>query len=223
MTPTASPQVATKGNRMCQNVAIQTVGVVGARPRQIWSSRTGCKEKARARIGRAVMQKTVVKRGRGADARPIPRGKTSAPKSEMLVGIDLHKAFLNVAVIGSGGQLLLNKRVENTFDYIRKEFSQSCYAGLNLAVTAVSGSADLSWTDANDTGSGRYRVERSVDGGPFAEIENQPGAGTDTADRLDPEWSGKHVTYGVFEWVGSQKLYSEQVSFTPGPGRDELR
>ena len=209
---------------MCQNVAIQTVGVVGARPHQIWFSSTGCKEKDRARIGRAVMQKTVVKRGRGADARPAPHGKTTAPKSEELfVGIALHKAFLHVAVIGSGGQLLLNKRVEHAFDYIRKEFSQSYYAGLNLAVTAVSGSADLSWTDANDTGSGRYRVERSVDGGPFVEIENQPGAGTDTADRLDPEWSGKHVTYRVFEWVGKQKLYSEPVSFTPGPGRDELR
>ena len=92
------------------------------------------------------------------------------------------------------------------------------YAGLNLAVTAVPGSVDLSWTDNNDAGSDRYRVERSVDGGPFVEMENQPGAGTEIADRPDPAWSGKHVKYRVFEWVGSQKLYSERVSFTPEPG-----
>ena len=71
------------------------------------------------------MQKTVVKQGRGADARPAPRGKTTAPKSEELfVGIDLHKVFLQVAVVDSEGNLLLSKRVENTFDDIQKEFSQ---------------------------------------------------------------------------------------------------
>ena len=54
--------------------------------------------------------------------------------------------------------------------------------------------------------------------GPFVGMADRPGAGTGVSDRPDPEWSGKHVTYGVFEWVGSQKLYSEHVSFTPEPG-----
>ena len=71
------------------------------------------------------MQKIVAKPGRGAGARPAPRGKRTAPKSEeVFVGIDLHKAFLQVAVLDSEGELLLNKRAENTFDDIQKEFSQ---------------------------------------------------------------------------------------------------
>lgn len=89
------------------------------------------------------------------------------------------------------------------------------YADLYLVATAAMGEVDLRWTDANDAGSGRYRVERSVDGGPFAEIERQPGSRTETADGLEPGWSGKQVAYRVFEWVGKQKLYSDEVSFVP--------
>lgn len=51
--------------------------------------------------------------------------------------------------------------------------------------------------------------------GPFAEIEKQPGSRTETADGLEPGWSGKQVAYRVFEWVGKQKLYSDEVSFVP--------
>ena len=79
----------------------------------------------------------------------------------------------------------------------------------------LSGTAELHWIDTNYMGDDRYRVERSVDGGPFAEIEKQPGSRTETTDGLDPEWSGKQVTYRVFEWVGKQKLYSDEVSFVP--------
>ena len=91
------------------------------------------------------------------------------------------------------------------------------YSGMDLGVIAVPGNAELSWTDTNDTGNGRYRVERSVDGGPFAETEKQPGSRTETTDGLEPGWSGKQVTYRVFEWVGKQKLYSEEVSFVSRP------
>ena len=89
------------------------------------------------------------------------------------------------------------------------------YSGLGLGVVAVPGNVELSWTDINDTGNGRYRVERSVDGGPFVEIEKQPGASTETTDSVNPEWHGKQITYRVFEWVGKQKLYSDEVSFVP--------
>ena len=87
------------------------------------------------------------------------------------------------------------------------------HADLYPSVMVAGGTASLRWDDANGVGDGRYRVERSVDGGPFAEIENQPGAGTTTTDAVDSEWRGKQVSYRVFEWAGSQKLYSDEVSF----------
>ena len=86
-------------------------------------------------------------------------------------------------------------------------------ADLYPSVSVAGDTASLQWLDVNGVGEGRYRVERSVDGGPFAEIENQPGAGTAATDAVDPEWRGKQVSYRVFEWVGNQKLYSDEVSF----------
>ena len=88
---------------------------------------------------------------------------------------------------------------------------------LGVTLSQPGGSVAVSWIDANDMGDGRYRVERSVDGGPFAEIERQPGSRTDAADSARPEWSGKQVSYRVFEWVGKQKLYSDEVSFVLQP------
>ena len=90
--------------------------------------------------------------------------------------------------------------------------------GLYLSARQDGGSVQIRWTDHNGGGADRYRVERSVDGGPFAEIENQPGAGTETTDSVNPEWYGKQVTYKAFEWFGKQKLYSDEVSFIPQPG-----
>ena len=91
------------------------------------------------------------------------------------------------------------------------------YSGLSLGATITSGIVNLSWADINDTGDGRYRVERSVDGEPFAEIAGQPGSATQVADSIKPEWSGKQVSYRVFEWVGKQKLYSDAISFVAMP------
>ena len=90
------------------------------------------------------------------------------------------------------------------------------YSGLSLGATITAGVATLSWADINDTGDGRYRVERSVDGEPFAEITDRPGSATQAADSIKPEWFGKQVSYRVFEWVGKQKLYSDALSFTAG-------
>ena len=86
-------------------------------------------------------------------------------------------------------------------------------ADLYPSVSVAGDMASLQWLDVNGVGEGRYRVERSVDGGPFAEIENQPGDDTTAMDSVDPEWRGKQVSYRVFEWVGNQKLYSDAVSF----------
>ena len=80
--------------------------------------------------------------------------------------------------------------------------------GLYLSARQDGDTVRLSWTDINDTGSQRYRVERSVDGGPFEEIDRQPGTATEARDRTEP---GGQVSYRVFEWVGKQKLYSDAV------------
>ena len=36
--------------------------------------------------------------------------------------------------------------------------------------------------------------------------------GTDGSGAVAQEWRGKQVSYRVFEWVGNQKLYSDEVS-----------
>lgn len=84
-------------------------------------------KKIRARFEPAVNQQiTASKTKRGAGARPAPpcdRIKTTHSRP-IFAGIDLHRDFLQVAVVDSEGELLLNKRVENTRDEIRKEFSR---------------------------------------------------------------------------------------------------
>ena len=42
---------------------------------------------------------------------------------KIFVGIDLHKTFLQVAVVNNNGKLLRNKRVENNPESIKTEFS----------------------------------------------------------------------------------------------------
>ena len=51
---------------------------------------------------------------------------TEAPSSnpEYFVGIDLHKKFMQVALMDSGGKVLQNKRVECDFRRVEKEFSK---------------------------------------------------------------------------------------------------
>lgn len=67
------------------------------------------------------------------------------------------------------------------------------YADLYPSASVAGDSALIQWRDANGVGDGRYRVERSADGGPFTEIENQPGTGTAAVDAINPEWRGKPV------------------------------
>ena len=44
-------------------------------------------------------------------------------QEKIFVGIDLHKAFLQVAVVNNNGELLRNHRVENDVKSIKSEFS----------------------------------------------------------------------------------------------------
>ena len=84
---------------------------------------------------------------------------------------------------------------------------------LDLSVRQDGNTAHVSWTDSNGEGNDRYRVERAVGGGPFVEIERQPGSKTEATDTMAQEWSGEQISYRVFEWFGKQKLYSDAVSF----------
>ncbi len=45
-------------------------------------------------------------------------------KSRVFVGIDLHKMFLQMAIVDSDGVLLINKRVENNRSTIHEMFSE---------------------------------------------------------------------------------------------------
>ena len=85
-------------------------------------------KKIREKFEGAVSQQIATQKPkRGADARPAPpctMDKTvTVQYGPVFVGVDLHKEFLQVAVVDSRGELLLNKRVENTMEEIRKEFS----------------------------------------------------------------------------------------------------
>ena len=72
------------------------------------------------------MSKAIVcEQGSGAGARPAPPCDKieRRHRGTVYVGFDLHKAFLHVAAIDSDG-LLVDKRVENTFEDIQREFSR---------------------------------------------------------------------------------------------------
>ena len=68
----------------------------------------------------------------------------------------------------------------------------------------------LSWLDLNDIGENRYRVERSVDGGDYELTGLAPISDTRIVDVLEPDWDT--VSYKVFERLGQQKLYSNEMT-----------
>ncbi|MDE0090978.1 MAG: hypothetical protein OXP12_06445 [Thaumarchaeota archaeon] len=49
--------------------------------------------------------------------------EASGGSPEYFVGIDLHKKFMQMALMDSGGNVLLNKRIECDFKKIPKEFA----------------------------------------------------------------------------------------------------
>ncbi len=56
----------------------------------------------------------------------------------MYVGIDLHKKFLQVAVMDNDGKLLQNKKVDNIHESIKKHFADiSLYANIVMESSSV--------------------------------------------------------------------------------------
>ena len=55
--------------------------------------------------------------------RPTPEAKQCERTQKTFIGIDLHKKFLQVAAVDEAGMLLMNKKIDNDFDIIEREFS----------------------------------------------------------------------------------------------------
>jgi len=56
----------------------------------------------------------------------------------MYVGIDLHKKFLQVAIMNNEGKVLQNNKVDNTHESIRKHFADiPLYASIVMESSSV--------------------------------------------------------------------------------------
>ena len=86
---------------------------------------------------------------------------------------------------------------------------------LNATLSPGSPSVVLEWSDDNGMGGDRYRVERSVDGGgspaPYELTDLGPRQARAVSDAVLEGWSGATVHYRVFEWLDSQRLYSNEA------------
>lgn len=84
---------------------------------------------------------------------------------------------------------------------------------LEASLRAASDAIDLRWDDTNGVGGlagdGRYRLEMSIDGGPFepAGASRAPHAAS-AEQTIRPEWLGSTLAYRVSERVGPQQLFS---------------
>ena len=80
-----------------------------------------------------------------------------------------------------------------------------------LEVNDTTDGIELSWIDSNDIGNNRYIIERVIDGiaDNVGTIVSEPYL---FVEQSDPSWSGKTVSWKVFEYLGDQKLYSNNVS-----------
>ena len=70
------------------------------------------------------MKSVGVAKTRKARAAGTTDAETSSGNSEYFVGIDLHKKFMQVAVMDSGGKVLQNRRVECDFKHVARAFSR---------------------------------------------------------------------------------------------------
>ena len=82
---------------------------------------------------------------------------------------------------------------------------------IDLTVNSISDGHELSWTDSNDIGNNRYIIERTVDDIPInvKTIVSEPYLFVESSDS---SWSGKTVSWKIFEYLENQKLYSNSVS-----------
>ena len=73
-------------------------------------------------------KRIIVKKRSGTQAADAVKPSTTKIKKDkeeqkIFFGLDLHKKFLQVAAVDQKGNLLMNKRVENDFGIIEREFS----------------------------------------------------------------------------------------------------
>ena len=89
---------------------------------------------------------------------------------------------------------------------------------LEASLRAASDAIDLRWSDTNGVGApahgGGYRLEMSIDGGPFepAGASRDPAAATRAEQTIRPEWLGSTIAYRVSERVGQQQIFSDNAS-----------
>ena len=85
-----------------------------------------------------------------------------------------------------------------------------------LEVRNTTSGYELSWDDTNHTRSNEYTIERTIDGvvDNVDTITSEPYLFT---EQLDPTWSGKTISWKVFEYLGDQKLYSNSISVNIPP------
>lgn len=83
---------------------------------------------------------------------------------------------------------------------------------LEASLRAASDAIDLRWGDTNGVGGlagdGRYRLEMSIDGGPFEPSGARRDQATGAEQTIRPEWLGSTLAYRVSERVGPQQLFS---------------
>lgn len=83
---------------------------------------------------------------------------------------------------------------------------------LEASLRAASDAVGLRWEDTNGVGGlagdGRYRLELSIDGGPFEPSGARRDRAAGTEQTIRPEWLGSTLVYRVSERVGPQQLFS---------------
>ena len=82
-------------------------------------------------------------------------------------------------------------------------------SGIDLSAVYNGDTVDLSWLDSNDIGENRYRVERAVNYGEYELTSLAPRFDTLISDDVEPHWDS--ISYKVFERLGTQKLYSDEI------------
>ena len=82
-------------------------------------------------------------------------------------------------------------------------------SGIDLSAVYNGDTVDLSWLDSNYMGENRYRVERAVNYGEYELTSLAPRFDTLISDDVEPHWDS--ISYKVFERLGTQKLYSDEI------------
>ncbi len=96
------------------------------------------------------------------------------------------------------------------YSYVIPDDSLPYNSLIDLSAVYDDSTVTLSWTDSDNIGENRYRVERSVNDGDYVLTNLTPRFDTETLDDIESDWDT--VSYKVFERLGKQKLYSNEIS-----------